>query len=131
MCKYLEYTIQTENGCLEWTRCFNTDGYPRAGVKGNTNLKVHREVFYECNGYYPDVVRHTCDNKKCINPDHLVGGTSLDNVQDRNERKRTYNHRPQELKDRAKELRSKGYKFKEIVQELGLEKVKQVEYLLR
>lgn len=27
--------------CLEWTRCFNTDGYPRRGVKGNSNIKVH------------------------------------------------------------------------------------------
>lgn len=29
------------------------------------------------------VVRHTCDNPRCINPDHLIGGTKADNNRDR------------------------------------------------
>ena len=37
--KYLSHTKETESGCLEWTRCFNTDGYPRAGNKKTSNLK--------------------------------------------------------------------------------------------
>ncbi len=28
------------------------------------------------------VARHTCDNRWCINPSHLIPGTSLDNVRD-------------------------------------------------
>lgn len=28
------------------------------------------------------VVRHTCDNPRCINPEHLLLGTQLDNVHD-------------------------------------------------
>lgn len=35
------------------------------------------------------VVRHTCDNPRCINPEHLLLGTQLDNVQDRQVRGRT------------------------------------------
>ena len=30
-----------------------------------------------------EVLRHTCDNRWCINPDHLIEGTHNDNVQDR------------------------------------------------
>ncbi|TKG21761.1 hypothetical protein FCV81_08845 [Vibrio breoganii] len=29
------------------------------------------------------VVRHTCDNPYCFNPDHLVKGTTADNNHDR------------------------------------------------
>ena len=30
-----------------------------------------------------EVVRHTCDNPGCCNPSHLINGTILENVQDR------------------------------------------------
>lgn len=35
------------------------------------------------------VVRHTCDNTRCINPDHLIPGTRADNNRDRAERGRS------------------------------------------
>jgi hypothetical protein len=34
-------------------------------------------------------VRHTCDNRWCINPSHLIVGTQTDNMRDMNERGRT------------------------------------------
>lgn len=34
------------------------------------------------------VVRHTCDNKWCVNPDHLVLGTQAENMQDKVDRGR-------------------------------------------
>jgi hypothetical protein len=34
------------------------------------------------------VVRHTCDNRLCVNPEHLVIGSQADNVQDMHERGR-------------------------------------------
>jgi len=36
-----------------------------------------------------EVVRHRCDNPRCINPVHLERGTQLDNVRDRVERDRS------------------------------------------
>lgn len=33
-----------------------------------------------------EVTRHTCDNKRCINPDHLIVGTQGDNIRDAFER---------------------------------------------
>lgn len=37
----------------------------------------------------PMVVRHTCDNRKCINPEHLVPGTHRENMKDMVERGRS------------------------------------------
>ncbi len=87
--KILSYTVP-ENDCLVWTRCLNTDGYPRAVVDGNFNGKVHRVVYELATGEDITglVIRHTCDNPRCINPVHLVKGTLVDNVNDRTERNR-------------------------------------------
>lgn len=78
------------NGCFIWTRCLNTDGYPRALMEGDANTKVHRVVYELHNKTSATglVVRHTCDNPKCINPEHLVLGTSAENMKDRDLRGR-------------------------------------------
>lgn len=86
----LKHTVEV-NGCLEWTRCFNTDGYPRMAWLGSTNGKVHR-IVAELSGQdvVGKVVRHKCDNPKCINPEHLVTGSVIDNVRDMDERDRRF-----------------------------------------
>ena len=54
----------------------------------NTNIKVHRYVYQLNTGedITGKVVRHTCDNPKCINPSHLLSGTVADNNSDRDSR---------------------------------------------
>ena len=86
----LSYTVKN-NECMEWTRCYTSDGYPRMGWKGSSNGKVHR-IVAELSGMDIEnkVVRHKCDNPKCINPDHLVPGTILENIKDMDDRGRRY-----------------------------------------
>lgn len=48
----------------------------------------HRRVHFEATGEWPEVVRHTCDNPRCINPAHLLSGTYVDNMRDCKERGR-------------------------------------------
>ena len=95
------------NGCMEWTRCYNTDGYPRMGG----NVKVHRLV----NSLYTGadikglVIRHTCDNIKCINPVHLLPGTQHDNINDMVVRDRYYRVVTEEVVFKVKKLLGMGF----------------------
>lgn len=61
-------------------------GYATAWIKLPDGTKKpttkHRRVHYEATGELPEIVRHKCDNPRCINPEHLIGGTQKDNVQD-------------------------------------------------
>ena len=125
---YLKYTT-LKGDCMVWTRCCNTDGYPRALIRGSANGKVHREVFFVANGYYPPVVRHTCDNIKCINPAHLLGGTASDNMEDRQQRGRTHNFVAQEEVETIKALKAEGLTHKQISIKLNVNP-KRVEYVL-
>lgn len=76
--------------CLEWQRALNTDGYPRASIDGNCNVKVHRVVWELYNNASAEglLIRHKCDNPVCINPKHLEIGTPADNALDRDLRNR-------------------------------------------
>lgn len=76
------------NGCWNCTsHRFDKDGYPVTRSNGKS-LSASRHVYQELNGELPTeiVVRHTCDNPRCINPDHLITGTQADNIKDRDER---------------------------------------------
>lgn len=49
----------------------------------------HNITLDDIEGY---VIRHSCDNPRCINPLHLLKGTHADNVQDKVSRNRQAKH---------------------------------------
>ncbi|MGL5580208.1 MAG: HNH endonuclease [Cetobacterium sp.] len=102
--------VVKEGSCHLWNGCLTPDGYPRVGRNGNPNLRGHRYFYEQIHGKIPEglVVRHTCDNRLCLNPEHLILGTQLDNVQDRVERSRSNNHKTQEQIDLIGVLRRAG-----------------------
>lgn len=65
-------------------------GYPRVFFNG-ANTPMHRFIWIKEKGDIPKgmVIRHKCDNPKCINIEHLEIGTPQDNVADRHSRGRT------------------------------------------
>ena len=72
-------------------------GYATAWIKLPCGTKKpttkHRKVYYEATGELPEVVRHKCDNPRCVNPEHLEGGTQKDNMDDMKKRNRAGDRR--------------------------------------
>lgn len=110
--KLLANTVPTDSGCLLWQGAVNSDGYPKLGRRrkdtGNmdANVKGHRHIYELVMGVtLPSdvVVRHSCDNPLCINPDHLSKGSPMDNINDRRSRSRSYHHIDEALVLRAKD----------------------------
>lgn len=69
--------------CWTWLGAVARFGHGSFRYDGRTRV-LHRLVYEWTFGEIPagQVVRHTCDNPRCINPAHLVAGTQLDNVRD-------------------------------------------------
>lgn len=80
------------NECIEHRQKGIGLGYGSTS-RNNKTYWMHRVVYCESNGLTLDniegkVVRHKCDNPRCINPKHLELGTHGDNMSDMTSRNR-------------------------------------------
>ena len=78
--------------CINWSKGLAHNGYGLT-TRNNKTYRAHRLAY--CDYHNIDhadlkgqVVRHTCDNRKCVNPEHLVIGTHQDNMDDMKKRNR-------------------------------------------
>lgn len=87
--KKIRYYV-SKQGCWICTSHSLSNGYPIVS-RGGRRFKLSRVMYEKYKGKIPTgmVVRHKCDNPACINPDHLLIGTQLDNIQDRVDRDRS------------------------------------------
>lgn len=71
-------------GCIEWTGTLWKTGYGRFQMD-NRSHKAHRVAYELTKGLLPPgaCVLHRCDNRKCINAEHLFIGTRKDNNLDK------------------------------------------------
>lgn len=81
---------KSPDDCWNWLGSTNTCGYGKFPID-NTSVMAHRVAWIVKNGPIPDglIVRHKCDNRKCVNPNHLIPGTQQDNSDDRVSRGRS------------------------------------------
>jgi hypothetical protein len=75
--------VQKTSTCWLWTG--NTSkGYGSIEAEGKP-VGVHRFSYQLATGKVPVLdVLHSCDNPRCVNPDHLTEGTHQQNMADRN-----------------------------------------------
>lgn len=73
----------SDNGCWNWKKTINSAGYGNVWFRGKLWV-AHRVSFLIFRGEFnPNrMVCHTCDNRKCINPEHLFLGDAFQNCQD-------------------------------------------------
>lgn len=73
--------------CWEWQGTVKRHGYGQMWFRGKSD-RAHRVSYQLHNGAIPEglLIRHTCDNKLCVNPGHLITGTGKDNARDAVER---------------------------------------------
>lgn len=82
---------KVKSGCMEWQGSTNNTGYGTVSI-GGIVYTVHRAAAYYI-GLVSSIkapklksnkthVLHTCDNRKCCNPDHFFLGSYSDNQKD-------------------------------------------------
>jgi hypothetical protein len=103
MKRFFDKVIKTES-CWIWTAgSRGKTGYGAIKVNGKVvdahrlSYELHKEPIPE--GMY---VCHTCDNRRCVNPEHLFLGSPRDNWQDGVDKGRIFPLGPKDAEKRKK-----------------------------
>lgn len=89
----VSWRVNVDTGCWESIGRYISKkgrGYPQIASGGRASMNLHRYLYEILFGEIPPgvIIRHTCDNKLCINPEHWLPGTVADNARDARERDR-------------------------------------------
>jgi hypothetical protein len=83
--KFMRFVYpEPTSGCWLWVGTEDFNGYGKFTYKGARDSQAHRVSHELFNGPIPDglVVRHKCDVRCCVNPNHLELGTQKENLHD-------------------------------------------------
>jgi len=85
------HTVDMQDVCWTWQGSLHkTTGYGEIGWGKYDKYFAHRISYIVFNNIIPQgiLVRHTCDNRLCVNPKHLLLGSHHDNALDSAKRHR-------------------------------------------
>ena len=126
--RLLAKAIPLENGCLQCHLAPNAKGYSPVGFggRGAKKWRAHRLVYTVLVDEVPGhlMVLHSCDNRRCINIEHLFVGTAKDNTQDMMQKGRhkyiTHRKMTAEKYNLARVLEAQGLSKFEIAEKLNV-----------
>lgn len=132
--RFLSKVIPLDNGCWDWDSTYRgTSGYPYFYWGNETgkekNMKASRASYILHKGPITEGMHvcHACDNRDCVNPEHLWLGTHQDNMDDRGTKGRTssgahrYNFKQSDdLMAQVKQLRELGDSVASICKQLEI-----------
>lgn len=74
--------VEKTNACWNWMASGRGQGYGCFKYQNKT-YDTHRFVWYLIHGSFSEKwVLHKCNNRKCVNPDHLYEGSAKENYAD-------------------------------------------------
>lgn len=78
------FLLENKDICWEWQGPKHDRGYGWIFWASKDKYSAHRVSYMIFKGHVPkdQIVRHTCDNPCCVNPNHLILGNHADNAND-------------------------------------------------
>ena len=126
------YEPDLNSGCWIWSGAMDGKGYGVVFYEKKPH-RAHRVLYSVLRGRIPSglVLRHKCDVKSCVNPDHLIPGTQSENMQDAYDRgqktplgfRGESNGNVKMSEETAVGIRSKlqaGWRTKDIIRQYGV-----------